>query len=64
VFMVAQTNTAMEHVNEAWQLLLEKSTELYDTDKKFQVKADITQWITGLFESWSGENNANPYSLA
>ena len=33
-FMVAQTNTAMEHVNEAWQLLLEKSTELYDTDKR------------------------------
>jgi aromatic-L-amino-acid decarboxylase len=29
--MVAQTNTAMEHVEEAWQLLLEKSTELYQS---------------------------------
>ena len=33
-FMVAQTNTAMEHVDEAWQLLLDKSTELYNPDKK------------------------------
>ncbi len=33
-FMVAQTNTAMEHINEAWQLLLDKSTELYNPDKR------------------------------
>ena len=29
--MVAQTNTKIEHMEEAWQLLLEKSAELYST---------------------------------
>lgn len=32
-FMVAQTNTSMEHVEEAWKLLIEKSAEVYNPDK-------------------------------
>jgi aromatic-L-amino-acid decarboxylase len=31
--MIGQTNTSMEHVEEAWQLLIEKSAELCKSDK-------------------------------